>query len=110
MLWLDLDLLCEVRLLTSCSIYVLRQFPSGFPTTVRVPRFWMLASGSLVARDDGLVGCHRMAPRCFGVVRHLVRAIVSLWGEVVEFKAGAQLGGGHRDATKGPILSHGYRA
>ena len=40
-------------------------------------------------------------------MRHLVRAIVSLWDEVVEFKGRAQLGDGLRNETKGLILSQG---
>ena len=37
-----------------------------------------LPPGSSVARDDGLLGCHGWAPQRIRVVRHLVRAIVSI--------------------------------
>ena len=73
--------------------------PGESSAAVQVPGPGMLAPGSSVARYDGLFGCHGLAPGRPSVVRHLVRAIVSLWPEVVEFKGWGQLVDGLRNET-----------
>ena len=84
----------------------LRELLSSFPLRIRSRLQMLTPNLKWRSTAGGLLRCHERAPERLGVVRHIVRAIVSLGPEVVEFKGRGQLGGVRRNETKGVILSH----